>query len=67
MYLLIADSEVSPSPFSCGNHKFVFCDCESVSVLEISSLVSCLFRLQTLVTSFDSCPFLTYFTHNDNL
>ena len=32
---------IYPSPpFPFGNHKFVFYDCDSLSVLEISSFVS---------------------------
>ena len=37
VYLLIPDSKLIPLPtFPFGNHKFVFCVFESVSVLKIS-------------------------------
>ena len=33
VYLLIPNSKFILSPFPFGNHKFIFCVCESVSVL----------------------------------
>ena len=43
LHLLIPDSQrIPPPPFlPLGNPKFVLCVCESVSLLQISSFVSC--------------------------
>ena len=48
--------------FPFGNHKFVFCVRESISVLYINSFVSLFFRFHLLVILYDFRLCLAYFT-----
>ena len=60
-YLLISYLKSVPPPFlPFGNHKFVFCICESVSVLHIHSFVL-FFKFHIQVISYSTCHSLTYF------
>ena len=55
-----------PNPsLPLGNHKSVFCVCESLFISQISSLVS-YFRFHILLISY-ICLCLTYFAQQDNL
>ena len=55
-----------PHPLPPGNCKFVFYMCNSISVLQISSLVP-FFQTPHISVSYNICLCLTYFIQCDNL